>query len=58
MAERLLTRAELADLLSLPVKTLAEWAYRRTGPPYFRVGRHARYRESEVREWLETRRRR
>jgi len=54
-SEELLTRAEVAEWLGLPVSTLDRWGYVREGPRYFRVGRHARYRRSEVEEWLETR---
>ncbi|MDP9329835.1 MAG: hypothetical protein M3P11_04235 [Actinomycetota bacterium] len=34
--------------------TLEEWAYRRTGPKYLRLGRHARYRIRDVEAWLES----
>lgn len=49
--ERWLTRGELADRLGLPVKTLARWASKGTGPLYARMGRHVRYRLSDVLEW-------
>lgn len=52
LSERLLTRAEVADLLQIPVKTLARWASRGEGPPYLRVGRHSRYDAEELRRWL------
>lgn len=54
--DRLLTRAEAADLLRVPPKTLAAWAYRGDGPPFYKVGRHAMYRPDDVAAWLETRR--
>ena len=54
--ERLLTRREVGEFLKIPPATLAAWAYKGLGPPYLRVGRHALYRESELLEWLETRR--
>lgn len=53
---RLLSREEVAERLCVPVATLAAWAYRAEGPPYFKVGRFARYREDELETWLETRR--
>jgi hypothetical protein len=56
MNERLRSREEIAQLLDVPVKTLAAWAYKREGPPYFRVGKHAKYDVGEVREWLASRR--
>jgi excisionase family DNA binding protein len=49
--ERWLSRRELADRLGLPVKTLAQWASKGTGPQYARMGRHVRYRVSDVVEW-------
>ncbi len=48
----LLTPQELASLLRIPLKTLYQWHYLRTGPIAFRVGRHLRYRRSAVARWL------
>lgn len=56
-SEQLLTRAEVAELLQVPEATLARWAYMGQGPTYFRVGRWARYRRSEVLAWLDGQRR-
>lgn len=50
---RLLTVEELADYLAVPVATLYQWRYRKEGPTGFRVGRHVRYRWSEVEAWIE-----
>jgi excisionase family DNA binding protein len=52
----LLSRAEAADLLGIPAKTLAEWAYQGRGPVYYRVGKRVAYRESELMAWLDTQR--
>lgn len=49
--DRWLTRAEAADRLRLPVKTLAKWASDGTGPPYARFGKHVRYRLADVIDW-------
>lgn len=49
----LATRAEVAKYLGLPVGTLVQWGHKRIGPPYIRVGRHARYRWSDVEAWLD-----
>lgn len=54
--DRLLTRAEAAQALAVPAKTLAAWAYAGNGPTYYRVGKHARYRLQDLHAWLETRR--
>ncbi|MFD0003547.1 helix-turn-helix transcriptional regulator [Streptomyces sp. NPDC127178] len=51
--QRLITRAELAGYLGLPVATLAQWTYRGTGPRSIKVGRHVRYRMSDVEAWLD-----
>jgi hypothetical protein len=48
----LITTAELAAFLSLPVKTLRDWRYTGVGPRALRVGRHLRYEPAEVRRWL------
>ncbi len=55
MTARFLSRREVAELLALPERTLAALAYKGTGPRYYRVGRHARYRPEDVERWLETR---
>ena len=51
--DRLLTVEDLADYLAVTVATLYQWRYRKEGPPGFRVGRHVRYRWSEVEAWIE-----
>jgi hypothetical protein len=48
----LLTPKELGAFLRIPLKTLYQWHYLRTGPIAFRVGRHLRYRRSAVARWL------
>ena len=51
--DRLLTVQELAEYLGVPVATLYQWRYRSEGPKGFRVGRHVRYRWSEIEAWVE-----
>lgn len=46
-----LSRQELATRLGLPVKTLAEWASKGTGPRYAKFGKHTRYKLGDVIEW-------
>lgn len=53
--DRLLTVAELADYLGVPPATLYQWRHRGEGPPGFRVGRHLRYRWSDINDWIESR---
>ena len=52
---RLLTVQDLADYLDVPVATIYAWRYRRQGPPGFRVGRHLRFRWSDVERWISDR---
>ncbi|WP_108637408.1 helix-turn-helix transcriptional regulator [Mycobacterium terramassiliense] len=53
--DKWLTRQELADRYGLPVKTPAEWATKGTGPRFAKIGRHVRYRLSDVIDWERTR---
>jgi excisionase family DNA binding protein len=52
--ERLMTLADLSDMLGVPVNTLYGWRVRGAGPPGYRIGRHVRYRHSAVEAWLES----
>lgn len=48
----LLSAAEVAAYLGIPVATLYRWRYQGTGPRAVRVGRHLRYDAAGVRQWL------
>lgn len=50
----LMTMADVAELLRIPVDTLYAWRHRRIGPAGYRVGRHVRFRRSDVERWLQT----
>ena len=52
--ERLLNSQELAAFLRMNPAALRGWARRGDGPPARRLGREFRWRESEVRAWLES----
>ena len=52
MSERLLTSAELAEMLGFAAGTIVDWAERGTIPA-FKLGGRLRFRESEVLAWLE-----
>lgn len=54
-ADRLLSPAELATYLAIPVQTIYQWRHRGEGPPGYRVGRHVRYRWSDIQAWLDGR---
>lgn len=51
-AEQLLTVAELAERLQVPVATIYRWNYRGEGPRRIQVGKHVRYRPEDVDSWL------
>lgn len=51
-SQDLLNPGALAEYLNVPVKTVYEWRSRGGGPPGIRIGRHLRYRMSDVQTWL------
>lgn len=53
MPKRLLTPVEVAELLGVPEKTLAQWRSDRHGPLPLRVGRYVRYRLVDIDAWVE-----
>lgn len=50
---RLWTVDDVSAFLGVPVRTLYQWRYLRSGPPSYRIGRHLRYDPAAVRVWLE-----
>jgi excisionase family DNA binding protein len=51
-AEALLSTQELADYFDVPLKTIYAWRHQGRGPRGFRVGRHLRFRWSDVQGWV------
>jgi predicted DNA-binding transcriptional regulator AlpA len=49
--DRHLSPADLAAREGVPLATVYDWNSKRTGPRYFKAGRHVRYRLEDVREW-------
>jgi excisionase family DNA binding protein len=49
----LATPAEVSEYLGVPVLTLQAWAYHNKGPRYSKIGRHRRYRWSDVEAYIE-----
>jgi excisionase family DNA binding protein len=47
------TAQDVATYLGVTVQTLYDWRLRGSGPPVMKVGRHLRYRESDVMAWLD-----
>ena len=52
MPVRLWTVEETAEFLAIPVSTLYKLNHKRSGPRFYRVGRHCRYDPQEVMDWL------
>jgi excisionase family DNA binding protein len=50
--DRLLSVQDLADYLNVPVATNYTWRHHGHGPPGFRIGRHLRFRTSDVAHWI------
>lgn len=48
----MLTTAEVSTYLQIPVATIHQWRHRGEGPRASRVGRHLRFRLSDVDAWL------
>jgi excisionase family DNA binding protein len=51
----LLTVPELAEYLSVPIRTVRFWRENGDGPPAFRVGKRLYFRASDVTRWLDER---
>lgn len=51
---RLLTVAQVADYLQIPVQTLYLWHHKGTGPNAIKVGRHLRYRQADLDAWVQS----
>jgi excisionase family DNA binding protein len=51
--ERLLTIAEVAEVLEIPVKTLRDWRHKGYGPKGIKLGHQLRWRPSEVERWVQ-----
>lgn len=49
----LLTPDDVATQLGVPRQTLYSWRARKLGPPAILVGRHLRWRQSAIDEWLD-----
>lgn len=50
--QRFASRREVADYLGVPTATVTQWAYKRIGPPYKIIGRHARYSWADIDRWV------
>jgi excisionase family DNA binding protein len=50
---KLLTPEQVSEMLGVPVRTLYSWRFNKKGPKSLKVGRYLRYREDDVRRWLD-----
>lgn len=55
MTEELFSPERLADYVGVPVSTVYQWNYKGVGPRFLKLGRHVRYRASDVEAWLDAR---
>lgn len=44
--------SDVSAYLGVPVATLYQWRHLGTGPKAYRLGKHLRYRQSDVDAWL------
>ena len=49
--EKYLSRRDVAEMFGVPEKTVSQWAFKKSGPPFLKIGRYARYRLSDVTAW-------
>lgn len=54
MNEEFLTVQEVADLLKVPKATLYAWRSRGQGPRVAKLGKHLRYRRSDIDAWVDS----
>lgn len=55
MDQPLMTTQQVADHLGVPVATLYQWRHQGTAPRALKVGKHVRYRRSDVEAWVTAR---
>jgi predicted DNA-binding transcriptional regulator AlpA len=55
MADSHLTISDLAEREDVPEGTVYQWNSKGTGPRYMKIGRHVRYRLSDVVTWENSR---
>lgn len=54
VVDRLWTLDDLAAFLQVPKDTIRSWAKHGDGPKGYKVGRHVRFKVSDVESWLES----
>jgi predicted DNA-binding transcriptional regulator AlpA len=56
MNDKMLTDEEVSKFLAVSINTVRSWRRKKVGPPWHKVQRSVRYRESEIIEWVEKQR--
>jgi excisionase family DNA binding protein len=51
--DTLMTVQDVAAYLGVPVATVYQWNSRGHGPTRYRLGKHVRYRRSDVEAWVD-----
>jgi excisionase family DNA binding protein len=46
---------ELSDELGIPLSTIYNWRWKGEGPRAHKMGRHVRYKRTDVEDWAATR---
>src|SRR4051812_49568623 len=52
--DEILTTEEVCALLKIKKATLYRHTSQRTGPPFYKIGKHNRWKRSEVMDWLDS----
>lgn len=47
-----LTPEQLSEALGVPLKTLANWRWRRSGPAFIKIGQRVRYPRAALADWM------
>lgn len=56
MEQKILNEVEVSKLINLALPTLRNWRHLRRGPKYLKMGKSVRYFESDVIEYVNSRR--
>lgn len=53
MIAKLWTTEDVAEFLGVPISTFYSWRTQGYGPPGRKIGKHLRFKESDVLDWFE-----
>jgi hypothetical protein len=54
MGSKRLSEAQAAEKLGVTKATLANWRWRKYGPPYLKIGRRIEYVDGDITAWEES----